>query len=104
MGYYNVIRPCVVGNLHYVRPTPYFSPIEVDDEIAAPLVESGDLAEYLAVRKGSIVSELIANTAEPECIAPRLGHGFIEAFGAPVEVAADKPAPRTRSRRKASED
>lgn len=44
MGYYNVIRPCVVGKLHYVSIPS--QPILVDDEAAAPLVESGDLAVY----------------------------------------------------------
>lgn len=44
MSYYNVIRECVVGKLHYARPTT--QPIEVDAEVAAPLVEAGDLEPY----------------------------------------------------------
>lgn len=44
MGYYNVVRPCVVGKLHYASIPS--QPIEVDDEVAVPLVESGDLAVY----------------------------------------------------------
>lgn len=44
MGFYNVVRPCVVGKLHYA--TIPAQPIEVDDDVAAPLVESGDLAPY----------------------------------------------------------
>lgn len=48
MGYYNVIQPCVVGKLHYARPTT--QPIEVDDDTAAPLVESGCLEPYGAQR------------------------------------------------------
>lgn len=44
MGFYNVVKPCVVGKLHYV--TVPSQPIEVDDVVAAPLVESGDLEAY----------------------------------------------------------
>lgn len=44
MGLYNVTGPCVVGKLHYVRPTT--QPIEVDDAEAAELVESGALVPY----------------------------------------------------------
>jgi hypothetical protein len=44
MGLYNVVAPCVVWKLHYTRPTA--QPIEVDDETAAPLVESGELTRY----------------------------------------------------------
>ena len=45
MGFYNVVTvPCVVGKLHHVRPTT--APIEVDDDLAAPLVESGHLERY----------------------------------------------------------
>ncbi|MGB3484018.1 MAG: hypothetical protein WBB07_17605 [Mycobacterium sp.] len=44
MGYYNVVKPCVVGKLHYARPTA--QPIQVDDEVASPLVEDGSLETY----------------------------------------------------------
>ncbi len=44
MGFYDVVAPCVVGKLHYARPTT--QPIEVDDDVAAPLVESGALRPY----------------------------------------------------------
>ena len=44
MGLYTVVRPCVVGLLHYVRPTT--APIEVDDDVAAPLVAAGSLVSY----------------------------------------------------------
>lgn len=44
MGYFNVVKPCVVGKLHYA--TVPAQPIEVDDDVAAPLVESGCLAAY----------------------------------------------------------
>lgn len=45
MGLYNVVAPCVVGKLHYARPTT--QPIEVDDAEAGPLVEAGCLTPYL---------------------------------------------------------
>ncbi|WP_349318991.1 hypothetical protein [Mycolicibacterium canariasense] len=44
MGYYKVVRPCVVGKLHYA--TVPSQPVEVDDEVAGPLVVSGDLDPY----------------------------------------------------------
>jgi hypothetical protein len=44
MGFYNVVKPCVVARRHHVRPTT--QPIEVDDDTAAPLVESGCLEPY----------------------------------------------------------
>lgn len=63
MGFYNVVKPCVVGKLHYVRPTT--APIEVDDEVAAPLVESGDLTVYgpfggVVDLEGSVLGEVLA--------------------------------------------
>lgn len=44
MGYYSVIRPCVVGKLHYATVPVY--PIEVDDEVAGALVDDGSLEPY----------------------------------------------------------
>lgn len=44
MGLYNVVAPCVVGKLHYARPTT--QPVEVYDAEAGPLVESGCLESY----------------------------------------------------------
>ena len=44
MALYTVVKPCVVGLLHYTRPTT--APIEVDDDVAAELVEAGDLVPY----------------------------------------------------------
>lgn len=41
MGLYNVVKPCVVGDLHYARPTA--APIEVSDKLAVPLVTAGQL-------------------------------------------------------------
>ena len=46
MSLYTVTEPCVIGQLHYATvPT---QPIEVDDEVAAPLVEAGSLVAYRA--------------------------------------------------------
>jgi hypothetical protein len=44
MSYYTVVRPCVVGQLHYTSVP--VQPIEVADEVAEPLVAAGDLAPY----------------------------------------------------------
>lgn len=44
MGYYNVVAPCVIGKLHYAQPTT--QPIELDDDVAAPLVTAGALERY----------------------------------------------------------
>lgn len=44
MGLYNVVAPCVVGNLHYARPTT--APIEVNEDVAEPLVANGSLEPY----------------------------------------------------------
>lgn len=91
MGFYNVVKPCVVGKLHYARPTT--APIEVDDKVAAPLVESGELTVYgpfsgVVDLKGSVFGE---------AIEPELGVGFIEEYGDPVEVEDEKPVSRRRS-------
>lgn len=45
MSWYQVLKPCLVGKLHYA--TVPAQPIDVDDETAAPLVESGCLEPYL---------------------------------------------------------
>lgn len=44
MGLYNVVGPCVVGDLHYTRSAT--EPIEVDDDVAGPLIEAGALEPY----------------------------------------------------------
>lgn len=46
MGYYDVIQPCVVGNVQFRRPTEQYQPAEIDDEEAAPLVAEGLLSVY----------------------------------------------------------
>lgn len=58
MGYFNVVRPCVVGKLHYA--TVPAQPVEVPDDVAAPLVASGDLAPY---RPGGVARVEAANRA-----------------------------------------
>lgn len=94
MGFYDVVKPCVVGKLHYARPTA--QPIEVDDAVAEPLVEDGSLQPYepggISGKTGTkldgvirqVVSELPA-----ELVAPT-----IDASEAPAE----SPKPR-RGRR-----
>lgn len=72
MGYYNVVRPCVVGKLHYVSIPS--QPIEVDDDVAAPLVESGDLVPYAP-----------GSTSAPA--KPEDAHGYLP----PAVLAASKP-------------
>lgn len=47
-----VLRPCMVGDLHYAQVPP--APVVVDDAIAAPLVDSGDLN---AVDSGGAVAD-----------------------------------------------
>lgn len=60
MGYFNVLRPCVVGKLHYA--TVPSQPIEVDDDVAAPLVKTGCLKPY-----------------QPGVhVAPKLSLGFVD--------------------------
>lgn len=103
MGYYNVVKPCVVGKLHYTRPTT--APIEVDDDVAAPLVESGDLTPYDVFNgavdlEGSVLGDVVAESMDPTYVAPELGVGFVEPFA----VQDEKPESRPRGRRKATED
>ena len=46
MGYFRVLKPCLVGGLHYVSIP--VDPIEVDDVVAEPLVADGCLVSYSA--------------------------------------------------------
>jgi hypothetical protein len=109
VGYYNVVAPCVVGKLHYTRPT--VQPIEVDDEIAGPLVESGCLEPYPAGRQ--------ANHTEPtaddplDSLAPGAGaaaergvemaNEFISAAGRKFAGAAEELAQEERKLKEARE-
>lgn len=78
MGYYTVLTPCVVGQLHYA--TVPVQPIEADDAIAAALVASGALAEY---RPGGPDADPVPTVADIE----------------PVEPVAEPEPPRPRRRR-----
>ena len=86
MGLYNVVKPCVVGKLHHVRPTS--QPVEVDDATAAPLVEAGCLEPFGPQR---ISTEQCAESIQ----LVEVGEGDAE---------APKPPRRPRSRRHTSED
>jgi hypothetical protein len=70
MGWYNVVEPCVVGLLHYARPTT--QPIEVDDEVAAPLVKAGSLTPYPAqsAAADALVKLVNADVVTPEQVEP----------------------------------
>jgi len=88
MGLYNIEKPCVVGQLHYVHAPD--QPIEVDDDVAAPLVEAGDLSPYRAADLATAVAE-----SDGEDIGP----GLVRVFDA---KPAEESKPRTR--RRAAED
>lgn len=108
MGYYNVVQPCVVGKLHHTRPTT--QPIEVDDEAAAPLVQSGCLELYPPRRiegpTGAILDGLITAPASgvnftppwPVLVDTESGEGTVEPAPEPP------PAPRRPRSRKRAED
>ena len=71
MGLYTVVKPCVVGLLHYVRPTA--APIEVDDDVAAPLVAAGSLVSYGAEKTAADPGTfpLVAPEADKPVRGPR---------------------------------
>lgn len=104
MSLYNVVRPCVVAGRHHVRPA---TAIEIDDDVAAPLVEAGDLEPF-----GSTPAESGAVLAGIKRTLADLGGEFAEAgqvaadeFTAGIaEPEVEKPAPRPRGRRKDAED
>lgn len=85
MGLYNVVAPCVVNEFHFTRCST--KPIEVDDEVALPLVVAGKL-EPVGV-----------------FVAPALGVDFAEPFAVVVaesdeDVEADETPARRRARRR----
>lgn len=90
MALYNIEKPCVVGQLHYA--TVPAQPIEVDDDVAAPLVEAGDLSPYRA----SVPTDH-NGVAEGDSEAGPLPTGD---FAPADEPAVEKP----RTRRKVTED
>ena len=93
MGWYDVVASCVVDNRHYIRPTK--SPIQVDDGVAAPLVESGCLAPYQPSVEQSKVE--VAADPEPE------QQPEPAAVDEPAEFVLPKP-PRSRRRSEYHED
>lgn len=86
MGLYNVIRPCVAGIVQFVRPTPEFQPVEIDDADAAPGVEDGSLTPYL-----------------PELAEHQKPHVHV-AVGDSKADDGEQPKPKARSRSRADED
>ena len=96
MGLYVVSEPVVIDGLHYA--TVPADPIEVDDELAGPLVEAGSLVPFTA---GSF-REVI----EPGAFAAAqklydTGEKWDEATEQVAE--AEKPEPRRRSRKPAED-
>lgn len=87
MGLYNIEKPCVVGQLHYVHVPD--QPIEVDDDVAAPLVEAGDLSPYHAAAADTLYG---------------VGEQFDEVADAIAESAEAAPVEKPRTRRKVTED
>ena len=116
MAYYNVVQPCLVGKLHYVRPTQ--APIQVDDETAAPLVESGHLEPYRPGHWSEVVDPEIFARLVMERMPEQSGEGikagdYAAAHAAVSEavesgevepVTVPDPEPKTRRRRKPTED
>lgn len=93
MGFYNVIRPCVVGTVQYRRPTPEFQPVELDDTLAAAAVAEGALTPYQPGKAADTALDGKTGTAldgvttivDPEPV---------------VEPVEPEPKPRARSRPK----
>ena len=102
MGWFNVVKPCVVGQLHYARPTT--QPIEVDDEVAAPLLEVGNLTLYPAGAVLDGVRRTIADLGGEFAEIGERAADELSAEGIAVEVEAPKPQPPTRGGRRRTED
>jgi len=94
VGYYNVVSPCVVGKLHYARPT--VQPIVVDDETAAPLVESGCLEPYRTGITGKTGTVLDGILRMPEVAE-------VAEDMEPIHVDPEPEKPSRRSRRRTGE-
>ena len=96
MGWYDVVASCVVDNRHYIRPTK--SPIQVDDGVAAPLVESGCLKPYqpgvAALPTGTVVDAIISSAKKAE---PLTGESVFDEPFKPEDLKLTKP-PRSRRR------
>lgn len=107
MGFYNVVRPCVVGKLHYA--TVPVQPIEVDDDVAAPLVGSGCLKAYSPGSVADLESKArdayqrMADSNDDEAQAVEEA---VDAYAKYEEAAsaASRPSPKPRRARIRSED
>lgn len=113
MGFFSVLRPCVVGKLHYA--TVPVQPIEVDDDVAAPLVKSGDLEPY---QPGAQVTrpteadyaetpvqphEIRSVAFPPDTSADVLATAvktYLEDEATDTPAESEKPSPRPRSTRR----
>lgn len=97
MGLYNVVEPCMVGNLHYARPTT--EPIEVDDDVAKPLVKAGNLTPAgIEGHTGDVIDGI---TRQVALAGQQAGQEFAEGVAATQEVGIDggqaaekRPRPR----------
>lgn len=98
MGFYNVEKPCVVGLLHYVRPPA--QPIEVDDDVAAPLVEAGDLSPYPKAKPPAEIPEAVEGAGKELYGLGEQWDKAADAIAESAEAVVEKP----RGRRKAAED
>lgn len=96
MGFYSVLKPCVVGKLHYA--TVPVQPIEVDDDVAAPLIEAGSLKQY---QPGCYVAPQLSPLGWTEDAKPSEVGPYAES-SEPVddEPPTNPPPPRARSSRR----
>lgn len=111
MGFYNVVAPCFVpGKGHYTNlPKP---PQDIDDDVAAPLVESGFLERHRARSLHGLGSGQSGHTDTSARVDEVLAEHFAEAgeqageeFSAGMSESddqlqvADEPKPRRGRRR-----
>lgn len=101
MGYYNVVKPCVVGKLHYARPTT--QPIEVDDEVAAPLVEDGSLEPY-GPRQDTASAPGVSIPEQSDMMPQWPDQVEQSVAGERPSLPVDAPKPRRGGRRRTTED
>lgn len=97
MGYYNVLEPCVVGKLHYASVP--VQPIEVDDDVAAPLVEVGSLKAYqptlgFAEDRPFYAPPGASDAAPDPYVIPTEDEVVVDAFIEPEDKPARPRAPR----------
>lgn len=104
MGLYNVVTPCVVAKRHHVRPTT--APIEVADDLAAQLVESGCLEPYRPGGIKEVSAPELPDTIDGLAIDSAAFANAVGQAGEDCAAVAVEPAPprRPRSRRRRGED